>query len=57
MAYIYLKNIAVPQIPGWKTPAVLKVMCLSIPVLRNHLFVMGKLSKNVNCSGLLWGSS
>lgn len=57
MAYIYLKNIAVPQIPGWKTPAVLKVMCLSIPVLRNHLFVKGKLSKNVNCSGLLWGSS
>lgn len=52
MAHIYFKNTAVPQIPGWKKTAVLKVMWLSIPVLRNHLFVEGKLSKNVNCSGL-----
>lgn len=52
MAYIYFKNIAIPQVPGWKKPAVLKVMWLSIPVLSNHLFVKGKLSKNVNCSVL-----
>lgn len=52
MVYIYFKNFAVPQIPGWKKAAVLKVMWLGIPVLRNHLFVKGKLSENVNCSGL-----
>lgn len=52
MAYIYSKNIAVPQIPGWKKPAALKVMWLSIPIFFLDLFVKGELSKNENCSGL-----
>lgn len=52
MAYIYSKNIAVPQILGWKKPAALKVMWLSIPIFFLDLFVKGELNKNENCSGL-----
>lgn len=45
MAYIYSKNIAVPQIPGWKKPAVLRVMWLSIPIFFLDLFVKEELNK------------